>query len=142
MDADSRDRNTVAVATLLRKHELVGVPAYRRLAEQVGLSPPRLPPMPAAVRPDVPYGTVPYGYDMGVLTSSLGQLDLKNEPGVPPMGNLSATAPSAAAAVAASLPGTSPGVTAYGKPNTTPSYMPAGSPDMYSYASGPKAGPV
>ena len=142
MDADSRDRNTVAVATLLRKHELVGVPAYRRLAEQVGLSPPRLPPMPAAVRPDVPYGTVPYGYDMGVLTSSLGQLDLQNEHGVPPMGNLSATAPSAAAAVAASLPGTSPGVTAYGKPNTTPSYMPAGSPDMYSYASGPKAGPV
>lgn len=142
MDADSRERNTAAVATLLRKHELVGVPAYRRLAEQVGLSPPRLPPMPAAMRPDVPYGTVPYGYDMGVLTSSLGQLDLQNEHGVPPMGNLSATAPSAAAAVAASLPGTSPGVAAYGKPNTTPSYMPAGSPDMYSYASGPKAGPV
>ena len=55
-----------ALAVLLRTHELVSVPAYRRLVEQVGLVPPSYPAM------------YPQPYDANDLTMYMNSLQLQN----------------------------------------------------------------
>lgn len=63
LEADARTRNVNAVAILLAKYELSHVPAYRRLAEQVGIAPLDPPPVVPSMKHDTPVSFAPESYE-------------------------------------------------------------------------------